>query len=98
MSFYSKVLQSAQNIPITNSATIQAFLLENLEPNDYTKHMRHLTPYSLLNTANQGTVTIHGVQRIVSRKIFFLSLPEPLKVFNNVIEQTLFLKGPGTLM
>lgn len=70
-----------------------------LEPTAGTEHLRCLEPYSLLNTANQGTASLHGVQVIVSihREFFFLILPEPLKVFNDVIQQAL-LKGAGTVM
>lgn len=70
-----------------------------LEPTAGTEHPRCLGPYALLNTANQATASLPGVQIIVSihREVFPLILPEPLKVFTNVIQQTL-QKGAGTAM
>lgn len=61
------------------------------EPTAGTEHLRCLGPCSLLNTANQGTDSLHGTQTIASthREIFFPILPEPSEVFNNVMQQTL---------
>lgn len=60
------------------------------EPAAGTELPRCLAPYSLLNTANQRTASLHGVQIVVSihREVFFLILPETFKASNDVRQQT----------